>query len=157
MSVAASQVLIAATPAFHVPHGDIETIFEAWRRRRFRLLRWLRDGEKFGVAGVGRIVTEHQRRVRRLTQNFVHQTQSHLTEAHPTEIGWQMRGPQTSRLHFFLQWLYHLERIVVGESERLDGKDFFLHELPHPREFLFKFRFCLKIPRHDDSYFPLSM
>ena len=87
----------------------------------------------------------------------MHQSQLHLTESHSAQLRGQVRRPESALANFFLQGLDEGHDLVVGEVERLDRKDFLVHETTHPREFLLELGFGLEVPRHWPPTFSASL
>ena len=106
------------------------------------------NGDEFGIAGVGGVVSKYQGPVGSLTQDLVHQAELELPESAATELDGKVRCPQASSLDLLLEWLDQCHHLVVAECQCLDREDFLAHEGAHPRQLLFELRVCLEVPGH---------
>ena len=92
-------------------------------------------GDDLGVAGVGRLAPEHDRRPLRATEDLVQQRELQLAVALPAELGPEVRGPQPLAAHLVLQRVDRLAPVLV-ERDELQVRE---HEverldlLPHER------------------------
>ena len=114
-------------------------------------------GDDLGIAGVGRLCSEHDRRPRAATQNLVDQRQLDRTEALPTQFGSQMWCPQAIVADLLFQWVDDAAPLVVQRQEftawkqHFEGLDLRMHKLADPVEFLLELRFGGEVPRHSNT------
>ena len=84
----------------------------------------------------------------------MHEAQLELAEAHAAELWRQMGRPEATLAHLVLERLDHLEELVVGQLERLEGEDLLLDEAPHPLELALELWLSLEVPGHRPSSGP---
>jgi hypothetical protein len=109
-----------------------------------------RDGEDLRVAGVGCVVAEHERRVRRRAEDLVHETEPDLAEALPAQVRRQVRRPQPARLDLLLQGRDRALEALLAElvEDGLDRPHLGADELPHPLELPLELRLGREVPGH---------
>ena len=110
-------------------------------------------GEDLGVARVGCLTAEHDRRPRGPTQDLVEQPELHLAVALATELGPQMARPQSSLTNLFLQRsdqrvAHRIGHVVAVLDDELQRLDLGAYELGHPVEFGLELRVRLEVPCH---------
>ncbi len=104
--------------------------------------------QELGVARVGRVVAEDHRPQGAAPQDLVEQAEADLAEAHATELGGQVRGPQAFPLHVVLEGADGLEEVVVVELEGLERQDLLVDEGARPGQLGLVLGFGLEVPRH---------
>ena len=113
--------------------------------------------ENFGVARIGRLASEHDRRIGRAPEDLVHQSELDLPVSLPAELRPEVAGPQLALFDFGLQRphervalrIAHVIRMAV--EDELERLDLLAHEFFDPVELLLELRLSFKIPTHDDS------
>ena len=127
--------------------------------QRLEILRLLfvgpEAGEDFGIAGIGRLGTEHYRRKSTPPENFIHEAQFDLAKALATEFGTQMRCPQAALLDPLLQRpdqragsAVRIEGVRGAPENQVQRFNLGFHEVLHPVELLLELWLGRKIPAH---------
>ena len=109
--------------------------------------------DDFGIASVGRLAAEDDRRQPDAAELLVQQSKFDLAVALAAEIGREMTGPKPHLLHLSLKGTnglqislgFHAAEPDADVGERLD---FVFDELFDPVELLLVFRIGLEIPSH---------
>ena len=111
------------------------------------------EREDLGVARVGRVVAEHERRVGGAAEDLVHQAELDLAEPLPAQLGRQVRGPQPALLDLLAQRRDRALEPVLAEllEDGLDRPDLGAHEVGHPVQLALELRFGREVPRHGVS------
>ena len=111
-------------------------------------------GDDLGIAGVGRLGAEHDRRPRAAAQDLVDQRQLDRAEALPAEFRAEVRRPQTLVANLLFErvddpapLVVQRQKFAAGE-QHLQRLDLFADELADPVELLLEFRFGREVPRH---------
>jgi hypothetical protein len=116
-------------------------------------------GQYFGVAGVGGLGSEHDRRPRAAAEYLVDQCELDRAEALPAEFGPQMRRPQSVVTNLLFERVDDSATFVIERQEFAAGKQHLqrLHLLPNelanPVEALLELRFGGEVPCHVESSF----
>ncbi len=108
------------------------------------------EREDLGVARVGRVVAEHERRVGRAAEDLVHQAELDLAEALPAQLGRQVRSPQPALLDLVAQWRDRALEAVLAEllEDGLDRPDLGADEVGHPVQLALELRLGREVPGH---------
>ena len=111
-------------------------------------------GDDLGIAGVGGLGAEDDRRPGCPAEDLVDQGELHRAESLTTEVGSQMRRPQALVAHLLLErvddaapFVVQRQEFAAGE-EHFEGFDLLADELPDPLEFLLELRFDGKVECH---------
>ena len=111
-------------------------------------------GDDLGVAGVGRLAAEHDRRPLRAAEDLVEQRQLQLAVALPAELGAEVGRPQPLAAHLLLQRVDDLAAGVVERRElqagphQVERLDLLPHERVDPVQLRLELGLGLEIPRH---------
>ena len=107
--------------------------------------------QQLRVARVRRIVAEHHRaqgdcpRISCISPNLT------CPNPIPPSEGGRCAAQRPSALTSLLERPHHLEQLVVGQVQRLEGEDLLPHEATHPLQLLLELGFRREIPGHDRS------
>ena len=113
--------------------------------------------DDLGVAGVGGLAAEHDRRPLRAAQDFVQQGEFELAVTLAAEFGSEVGCPQPASAHLLLERVDDLAAVTVERHELLVRKrqverlDLFADELVGPIEHLLVLGVGFEIPRHRAS------
>ncbi len=110
--------------------------------------------EDLGVAGVGRLAPEDDRRPLRPPEDLVEQRELELSVALAAELRAQVRRPQVVAPHFLLERVEDLAQLLVGRCElqprkhEVERLDFLADELVGPVQLRLVLGVGLEVPCH---------
>ncbi len=114
-------------------------------------------GDDLGVAGVGRLATEDDRRPLRSTEDLVEQRQPQLTVSRASEFGAEMGGPQPLIADLLLERIEDRLQSGVGRrelqpvEEQVERLDLLAYECVGPVELVLVLGLGLEVPSHAHS------
>ena len=111
-------------------------------------------GDDLGVAGVGRLAAEDDRRPLRAAEDLVQQRQLQLAVALAAELGTEVGRPQALGAHLVLERIDDAALAVIERDELLvreeivERLDLLADELVGPVQLLLVLGIGLEVPRH---------
>jgi hypothetical protein len=111
-------------------------------------------GDDLGVAGVGRLAAEHDRRPLGAAQHLVEQRQLQLAVPLATELGAQMGRPQVAAPYLLLERVDDLaprlvqRHVLLVSPQQVERRDLLADELVGPVQLLLELGLGLEVPRH---------
>ena len=130
-----------------------DLVFEQRLQIFFLLRRRTVMRQNFGISGVGRLRSEHDRPEPRASEQLVHQRELQLAVALAAELWPKMAGPEAALPHALLQRpnQFREQRIVnvpLIAEHMIERLDLVAHETVDPVELLLELRVSEELPRH---------
>ena len=114
-------------------------------------------GDDFGVAGVGRLTSEHERRPHRPAEDLVQQCQLQLAVALAAQLRPEVSGPEPAAPYFLPQRFDDPASLIVQRNElqvredQIEWLDLLAHEIVRPLQLLLVIGFSFETPDHPCS------